>query len=238
MEKLRSVIEGHDTTAGRAFNLFIQVLIILSLVSFTMETLPGLSKSTRQVLRAVEVFTVAVFSVEYLLRILVAQKRLKFIFSFYGLVDLLAILPFYIASGVDLRSLRVFRLFRLLRILKILRFNAAIRRFGLAFSSIKNELVIFLTATLFLLYVSGVGIYYFENPAQPEQFKSIFHSLWWSVTTLTTVGYGDYYPVTLGGRVFTFIVLMIGLGVVAVPTGLISSALSATIANEEEDRKE
>ncbi len=79
---------------------------------------------------------------------------------------------------------------------------------------------------MFMLYLSAVGIYYFENPAQPDKFSSIFESLWWSVTTLTTVGYGDAYPVTVGGRVFTFFILMIGLGVVAVPTGLLSSSLT------------
>ncbi len=85
---------------------------------------------------------------------------------------------------------------------------------------------------LILLYLSAVGIYYFENTVQPEQFKSIPHSLWWAVVTLTTVGYGDIYPVTAGGRIFTFFVLMLGLGVVAVPTGLVSSALSQARSEE------
>jgi len=83
-----------------------------------------------------------------------------------------------------------------------------------------------------MLYLSAVGIYYFENAAQPEAFKSIFHSLWWAVATLTTVGYGEVYPITIGGKVFTFFVLMLGLGVVAVPTGLVSSALSQARSEE------
>ena len=90
----------------------------------------------------------------------------------------------------------------------------------------KEELLLFGFAALILLYLSATGIYYFEHAAQPSQFKSIFHSLWWAVTTLTTVGFGDMYPVTTGGKLFTFIVLAIGLGVVAVPTGLIASAMS------------
>ena len=81
---------------------------------------------------------------------------------------------------------------------------------------------------MFLLFLSSVGIYYFENPAQPEVFQSIFHSMWWAVATLTTVGYGDIYPITVGGKMFTAIMLFIGLGIVAVPTGLISSALTKT----------
>jgi len=236
MERLRTIIEGRASKAGLVFDISIQLLILFSLASFTIETLPDLSEPTIRFLHVGEIITVAVFTVEYLLRIIVSRNRLRFVFSFYGIVDLIAILPFYITSGIDLRSVRVFRLFRLLRILKILRYNKAIHRFRVAFISVRNELTVFLAATMFLIYVAGVGIYYFENPAQPEKFRSIFHSLWWAVVTLTTVGYGDAYPITVGGRIFTFIVLLIGLGVVAVPTGLIASALSATIAAERGDR--
>ena len=232
MEQLRTIIEGRDSKAGLIFDISIQLLILFSLASFTIETLPDLSESTIRIQHVGEIITVAVFTVEYLLRIIVSRNRLRFVFSFYGIVDLIAILPFYITSGIDLRSVRVFRLFRLLRILKILRYNKAIHRFRVAFISVRNELTVFLAATMFLIYVAGVGIYY----SQPEKFRSIFHSLWWAVVTLTTVGYGDAYPITVGGRIFTFIVLLIGLGVVAVPTGLIASALSATIAAERDDR--
>ena len=97
---------------------------------------------------------------------------------------------------------------------------------------IKEELIVFLIATLFLLYVSSVGIYYFENPAQPDKFSSVFHSMWWSVATLTTVGYGDVYPITVGGKIFTFFILILGLGIIAVPTGLFASALTKSIEIE------
>ena len=117
---------------------------------------------------------------------------------------------------------------RLFRIFKLLKYNDAIDRVSLAFNSVKKELVVFAVATFFLLYVSAVGIFYFENPAQPEQFKSVFHSLWWAITTLTTVGYGDMYPITSGGKVFTTFIVFIGMGMVAVPTGLLASAFSTT----------
>ena len=107
--------------------------------------------------------------------------------------------------------------------------------FSLAFNSVKKELVVFAVATFFLLYVSAVGIFYFENPAQPEQFKSVFHSLWWAITTLTTVGYGDMYPITSGGKVFTTFIVFIGMGMVAVPTGLLASAFSTTF-NKKNDK--
>jgi len=112
-----------------------------------------------------------------------------------------------------------------------------IQRFHRAFIIAREEMMLFLFVALLLLYFSGVGIYYFENNAQSEQFSSIFHSLWWAVATLTTVGYGDVYPITTGGKIFTFFILMIGLGIVAVPAGLIASALSKARAEEDTDDK-
>jgi voltage-gated potassium channel len=230
---LKTIIEDSDSPVGKAFDIFIQCLIVTSLISFSLETLPNLTAQARTLLRYTEIVTVAVFTGEYVTRLLVADRKLRFAFSFFGLVDLLAILPFYITTGVDLRALRAFRLFRLLRILKLLRYSIAIQRFHRAFLIAKEEMMLFLFTTLILLYLSGVGIYYFENAAQPAAFSSIFHSLWWAVTTLTTVGYGDIHPITAGGKTFTFLVLMIGLGIVSVPAGLVASALSKARAEEE-----
>lgn len=232
---LKQVIEESDTPAGRVFDLAIQGLIIVSLVAFTVETLPDLPRGFRKFLRGFEVVSVLIFTCEYLLRLGVADRKLKFVFSFFGIVDLLAILPFYLALGIDLRSVRVLRLFRLMRVLKLLRYSEAASRIRYAIVSVKEELILFSMATVFLLYLSAVGIYYFENAVQPEAFKSIFHSLWWAVATLTTVGYGDVYPITAGGRVFTFVVLMIGLGIFAVPTGLLASALSDSVSRKKDD---
>jgi voltage-gated potassium channel len=114
-----------------------------------------------------------------------------------------------------------------------LRYSKAISRLGSAFIEVKSELIIFLILTLFLIFLSSVGIYYFENPAQPEQFTSVFHCIWWAVATLTTVGYGDVYPITVGGKIFTFLILMIGLGIVALPAGLFASALTTALEKEK-----
>lgn len=234
---LKSIIEKNDTTAGRFFDIFIQLLIILSLVSFTIETIPNLSPEFILWLNSLETFIVIVFSIEYILRIIVADNKLKFIFSFYGLIDLTAILPFYISRTVDLRSIRIFRLFRLFRAFKLFRYSRALKRFRTAFSMIREELIIFLTATMFLFFISSVGIYYFENAAQPDKFSSIFDCMWWSIATLTTVGYGDVFPITVGGKIFTFFILIIGLGIIAIPTGLIASALTKCV-NEELEVKD
>ena len=205
----------------------IQALIVVSLFDFALETLPNLTSRQRDVLRGIEIFTVVVFTIEYITRIAISRPRGRYAFSFFGIIDLIAILPFYLASGVDLRSVRAFRLLRLFRLLTLARYSSAIRRYHRAFIIAREELVLFGITSLIVLFLSSVGIYYFENEAQPDAFSSVFHSFWWAVCTLTTVGYGDIYPVTAGGKTFTFVVLIVGIGLVAVPSGLIASALSA-----------
>lgn len=231
-DTIRKVIDDVDNPSGKIFTYSIQFLIIVSLVTFSIDTLPDISSSTKELISLIEIVTIMIFTIEYLLRVVVAENKVRFIFSFFGLVDLAAILPFYISSGLDLRAIRVFRLLRLVRILKLFKYNLAIKRFHRALVITKEELILFGFVAIILLYLSAVGIYYCENAAQPELFKSVFHSMWWALTTLTTVGYGDMYPITVGGRVFTFFVLVIGLGTVAVPTGLIASAL-AKVREEE-----
>ena len=226
MLSLKNTIENTDSKAGRSFDIAIQILIVFSLITFSLGTLPDLSSTETIILQRIEVVIVLIFTAEYLLRILVSSNRTRYIFSFFGLIDLIAILPFYLSTGLDLRAIRAFRLLRLIRILKLARYNKAIQRFYQAFLIAKEELLLFLFATVILLYLAGVGIYYFEHEAQPEVFASVFHSIWWAIETLTTVGYGDIYPVTLGGKCFTFIILMLGLGLVAVPAGLLASTLS------------
>ena len=157
----------------------------------------------------------------------VSDRKLTYVFSFYGLVDIIAILPYFILSGIDLRSIRIFRLLRVFRILKLFRFNDSIITMKKAFANIKNELLLFTFLTMIVLYVASVGIYFFEKDAQPEQFKSIFHCMWWAIATLTTVGYGDIYPITTGGKIFTSIITLIGIGIVAIPTGLLASSLTS-----------
>lgn len=215
------------------FIWFITIVIIYSVICFSIGTLPDLSPETIEFLKYSEIATIVIFTIEYLYRIYVAKRRIKFIFSFYGLIDLIAILPFYLSFGLDMQSIRLIRVLRLVIVLKLVRHNKAIRRFSKALYLAKGELIIFTFASLILLYLAAVGIYHFEHQAQPEVFRSIFDSLWWAVATLTTVGYGDIYPITVGGRLFTFFVLMLGLGLVAVPAGIVASSLSAVRRQQE-----
>lgn len=233
---LYDLVLNENTKKAKIFNLFIIFLIVLSIISFSIESVPDLDHDVINYLRFLEIFTVVVFSIEYVLRLSLGERPIKYFFSFYGIVDLLAIAPFYISLGIDLRSIRIIRVFRVFRIFKVARYSKAIQRYKVAFGMIKEELIIFLVAALLLIYISALGIYYFENEAQPEIFSSVFDSLWWAVVTFTTIGYGDVFPITMGGRFFTAIIVIIGLGIISVPTGLIASALTKAVHLEDEHK--
>jgi len=232
-EKLYIIVEDHESPVGKIFDYFIQILILLSLIAFAVDTLPSNSPFLEDFLNHFELFCVVIFSIEYLFRVYVAKNPFDYIFSFYGIIDFLAIIPFYLRGVVDLRFVRAFRIFRIFRVLKLIRYNKALDRFGTAANIVREEIILFLVVTLILIFLSSAGIYYFEHQAQPEVFQSVFHSAWWSIVTLTTVGYGDVYPITIGGKMFTFFVLMIGVGLVTVPAGLVATALSKARELEE-----
>ena len=232
-QKLWLVLEDSTTKIGRRFEIFIQTLILLSIVSFSLDTIPNISEELSQILQGFEIFSISIFSIEYLLRIYVSKKPLQYIFSFYGFIDLVAILPFYLNGVLDLRFLRAFRILRIFRVVRLIKYNDALNRFKKAFAIVKEEIILFFLITIVLIFITSAGIYYFEHEAQPEVFKSVFHSAWWSIVTLTTVGYGDLYPITLGGKIFTFFVLMIGVGIVTIPAGLVATALLKAIDNEK-----
>jgi len=224
---LSDIVQRSDNVPGRIFDATVIAFILISLATVSVSTLPNLTPAVRTALFWSEAVIVGLFTIEYGLRIGTASRKLRYVLSFHGIVDLVAILPFYLTlGGVDLRALRILQLFRIVRILRLRRYSLAIARFEKAVSLAREEMVLFACVAAVLLYLSAAGIWYFEHEAQPEAFSSIPHSLWWATTTLTTVGYGDVYPITPGGRFFTFVVLVFGLGIVAVPAGLVASALS------------
>jgi len=243
--RLQVLLDGQSTAAGRRIALILYGLIILSAIVIAIETMPSLPEWARSALLFVEVFLVIVFSLEYAIRLYVARPWWRYAFSFWGLVDLVAILPAIILLAPDFASIRSLRLVRLLRLVKLFRADRALDRLWRAMMNIRAELSVFGFVALVVLYLSAVGIYHFERNAQPEIFSSIPASLWWSIATLSTVGYGDIYPVTTGGRVFTGFVLLVGIGLVAVPASLITTSLiheigqkNPTLSDTTETNKE
>lgn len=239
---LHDIVQKSDTIAGRLFDLLVLALIVFSIVTLSVETLPGLSPVAIWWLHISEIVVTGLFTLEYILRIFTTPRKRDYIFSFYGIIDFIAIVPFYLSLGiglfdVDLRALRMLRLLRIFRTFKVTKYNDASVRFGKALAYAKEEIIIFLFITVMLIYLASVGIYHFEHHAQPDKFQSIPQSLWWALLTLATLGYDGVYPVTLGGKIFTFFILICGLGVVAVPAGIVSAALSKVIRGEDRGKQ-
>ena len=163
----------------------------------------------------------------------------KYVFSVYGLIDLISILPFFLNQlvKVDGRFLRILRLFRLTRIFKLGRGSSSLKLFIKALNGVKNELKFTLFLSLLAILFSASAIYYLEHEAQPEKFSSITESIWWATVSLATVGYGDVYPVTAGGKIFASIISLIGIGIVAIPTGIISASFVEEIHNQRKGKK-
>ncbi|MEJ6392510.1 ion transporter [Gymnodinialimonas sp. 2305UL16-5] len=220
------ILDGTHPRVGRGVALFIYALICASAVVIALETLPDLSPRANTLLVTAELVILGLFTVEYVLRLTCSEQPLKYAFSFWGIIDFIAVVPALLFLFPDLTTVRALRLLRILRLLKLFKANRALDRIGAAIDKVKAEFGIFLFIAVVALYLAAVGIYHFEHEVQPNGFSSIPESLWWAVATLTTVGYGDVYPITTGGRVFTGLVLLIGIGIVAVPAGLITAALT------------
>ena len=219
------ILDGTDPRHGRHVALALNALILVSAVAIAFETMPGMSPGLHRVLRVIEGLVLLVFLAEYLTRIICTPRPLRYAFSFWGLVDLLAVLPALVLLQPQWATIRVLRLIRLVRLLKLVRSSRALDRMGRAMRSVRDELTVLGVMAAMVLYIAAVGIYIFENPVQPQVFSSIPKSLWWAVASLTTVGYGDMVPLTVGGRIFTTLVLFVGLGIVAGPGAIITSAL-------------
>tara|TARA_Y100000588_G_scaffold387150_1_gene484297 strand:- start:1489 stop:2106 length:618 start_codon:yes stop_codon:yes gene_type:complete len=192
-----------------------------------IESEPDLSDNFKDKLYVFEVISIIIFSIEYFIRTIESIKdKNKYNTSFFGLIDLFAILPFYLQSiiGFDGRFIRVFRLFRISRIIKLGRFSKSFELLGKGIKNVKNELLLTFFIAFVMLFFSAAGIYYLENPVQPENFSSITESFWWAVASLTGVGFEQIFPVTIGGKIFGTIISLIGVGVVAIPTGIISAS--------------
>jgi len=240
---------SHGQKSNLIFDYSILTLIILSVLSIILESFPEIIRDFGTQLRAFNIFTITIFTIEYLLRLYVSdlthpshskfKSAFKFIFSGYGLIDLLAILPFYIPMliKVDLRFLRILRLTRVLRILKVNRYNNSLMLIGTVIKEKRSELAVTGFVTLLLLVFASFIMYYVEGPAQPEAFPNILSALWWAVATLTTVGYGDIYPITGLGKIISGFIALLGIGLVALPTGLISAGFISKIENKKSDNE-
>lgn len=241
-------VDANDDRTSRLFDGFIIGLILLNVLAVIVESVPVIERRYHDVFFGFEVFSVAVFTFEYLARAWACTAdrafrqpilgRIRHLLRPMSLVDLLAILPFYLSlATTDLRVLRALRLFRLVRLLRLFRYSEAMQSLGQVFVYKREELIVTGIALSLLMLISASLMYFAEHAAQPEVFSSIPAAIWWSVVTLTTVGYGDVYPVTTTGKVIAGLISILGVGMVALPAGIISAGFSELVANKREREK-
>lgn len=222
--------------ADRVIGLFLTILIILNVIAVILETVESIRLQHESLFYYFEVFSVAIFTLEYFIRIWVSVEgrekrktiaRLKFMFTPLAIIDLAAVLPFFIPLffNVDLRYLRALRLIRIARVFKLGRHSKSLKFIGKVIKNKAPDLMVTTGVGMILLVVSSSAMYFFEHDIQPEVFSSIPAAMWWAVSTLTTVGYGDIYPITVGGKIFGSFVSFLGVGLIAVPTSILGSGL-------------
>lgn len=224
-----------DDSLGQFIDIFLVSLIILNILAVILESVNSIYTAYKTTFLIFEIISVSLFTTEYVLRIWVSNLneryrhpitgRLRYMVSFMALIDLLAILPFYLAFlTVDLRILRALRIFRFVRLAKLTRYVKALQFFGSVIRKKRAELGVTAMIMAILLILASSLMYFAEHEAQPDKFSSIPAAMWWAVATLTTVGYGDILPVTALGKTMGSIIAILGIGMFALPAGLLGSA--------------
>ncbi|MBD0402631.1 ion transporter [Flammeovirga sp. EKP202] len=242
-QKAFQIVEKSDGTnkTSKAFDVFIISLILLNVLSVILESHQWIYDQYQKEFFIFEQFSVVIFTIEYIIRLVTSKYKypnksrvgaiLAFVFSFYGLVDLSAIIPsYFILANLDLRFIRILRLFRLFRLFKFGRYSSAMSILIRVIKSRKEELLLTIFMSCILIVFSASLIFFVEREAQPGVFSSITKSMWWAVATLTTVGYGDMYPVTPLGDIIASFVAVMGIGLVALPTGIIGTGFIEEIS--------
>lgn len=225
--RLHIIIFEHDTAAGRAFDVALLVIISLSVTVVIVETVPDIRARWGTQLHVAEWFFTILFTVEYVLRLICVGRPVAYVRSFYGIVDLLAVLPTYLSLFVvGAQSITVVRALRLLRIFRILKLPEYLGQASLLKTALRGgqqKITVFLLSVLMIVIVVGAVMYFIEGPE--NGFTSIPTSIYWAIVTLTTVGYGDIAPQTTAGRILAVAVMLTGYGIIAVPTGIVTAEM-------------
>ena len=227
VKKLHEVIFEADTPMGKLFDVILLITILLSVGVVMLESVPEIGLEFAKTLRIAEYVFTVLFTIEYVLRLIAVKKTWKYVFSFYGIVDLLSILPTFVElllPGVG--SIRVIRIFRLLRVFRVLKLVGFLREAGvlrMALWASRRKILVFMGAVLVLVTIMGTMVYLVEDSA--SGFTSIPRSIYWAIVTVTTVGYGDIAPVTVLGQTLASIIMLIGYAIIAIPTGIFGAEI-------------
>ena len=237
-------VAANGDRASRIFDISILALIALNVLALILETVTPIYNAAPQFFIWFEIVSVAIFTLEYILRIWSCVDsaqyrspitgRLRYAATPMLLVDVIAVLPFYLPwVGVDLRFVRSIRMFRLFRVAKVDRYSNAIKTIGRVIRAKRAELMVTLFVLVLVLILASSMMYFAEHEAQPDTFSSIPAAMWWAVATLTTVGYGDVYPVTAMGKVVACVIAIAGIGMFALPTGILGAAFAEEVQRKK-----
>ncbi|NTU89151.1 MAG: ion transporter [Actinobacteria bacterium] len=236
-------------SVSKAVSIFLFVLIIANVILILGETGLKPDAEIRSVFRVFDIFSLVVFTVEYLLRVWTAdllrpelspvRARFRYVFSLMGIVDLFAFLPSYIplVFAVDARVIKSIRLIRLVRIFKFTRYMEGLASIGRVFRERANQVMSLLMVLFLLLVISSVLMYEVENPVQPEEFDSVFAGVYWAIATITTTGYGDLVPITVEGRILGFIVMLLSIAIATIPAGILSAGFVVETQRAHKERQ-
>lgn len=226
--KWYKIIFEHDTKAGRLFDEILLIIIVLSVMVVMIDSIKPINDKIGNILLAFEWLFTVLFTIEYIIRVLLVEKKSKYIFSFYGIIDFLSIIPTYLSliyAGTQfLIIIRVVRLLRVFRILKLVRFTMASVYLIHALKHAREKIIVFLGTVLLIVTIMGALMYIVEGPE--SGFDSIPRSIYWAIVTITTVGYGDISPTTVTGQFIASILMITGYAIIAVPTGIITAEMS------------
>jgi len=228
-EKVHEVIYEADTPAGKLFDVILLLVILLSILLVMLESIESIGTKYAYILDVAEWVITILFSIEYLARIISVEKPKTYVFSFYGIIDLLSTIPKYISLFVlgthSLVALRALRLLRVFRILKLTRFIGESANFGKALKRSRAKIAVFISFVIVLCIILGTVMYLVESNEE-SGFTSIPRSVYWAIVTLTTVGYGDIAPITALGQFIASLIMILGYGIIAIPTGIVTSEMS------------
>jgi len=226
-EKLHEIIFEADTPAGKLFDIILLFVILISVVLVMLESVSSVTTKQLQILRVLEWIITAIFTIEYILRIIIVKKPFRYIFSFYGIIDFLSVIPTYLSLFIvgshSLVVIRILRLLRVFRILKLTRYTQAGRFLMKSMWASREKIFVFIFFVITIVIIMGTIMYLIEGEA--NGFTSIPKSIYWAVVTLTTVGYGDISPQTPVGQFIASFVMIMGYAIIAVPTGIITAEM-------------
>jgi len=235
-QRLFIIVFGNSTRQGRLFDIVLLWLILGSVLVVMLESIQSIGAGNAELFFAIEIFFTVIFSIEYLIRIWISQRRSKYIFSFWGLVDFLSVVPTYMVflfPGYHyLLVIRSLRLLRVFRIAKLVRFVNEAQALGEGIKSSFYKISTFLFTVLITVIIMGTIMYVVEGPS--NGFTSIPQSIYWAIITITTVGYGDIVPQTVVGKLISSVVMIIGYAIIAVPTGIFTAAMVKAASNKKE----